>query len=664
MPAETSVVGRPTYLSEVQGLRVVAALLVAIYHIWLHRVSGGVDVFFVVAAYFLTASLLWRDPVGWRHIVEYYASTARRVVPGTAIVVVATSLAAIALMPEYDWGRQVGHAFASLAYVENWKLVQSGADYLERGLDASVFQQMWALSLQMQVYLVFPLIYGAASLFARRSKTSSRRWAVVLFGLTFTFSLAYSLYLTGRNQSDAYFDSFTRVWEFAAGSLLALAIHRVQVSKIAARILGWFGLVTLVLLGMTVNVAAQFPGYLAGIPVLAALAVIVASANGANLRILANRPMTAAADLSFAFYLWHWPLLIFVRYRLGSDDIGAWGFLVLVGAALLAFASTRYLEKPFRQWHRLNGRSIAALAVCVGILLFACLAPVLWNMSYTSRLVTAKDRVEALLANPIGTVAAAGELIPAAIIAREDNPGGYTDGCHQTQRSAIVLTCVYGDHAASRTVLLVGGSHSLQWLPALDAIGRANGLRVVSMTKSACLFITGKFGNSTCPKWNEQAMQDIRAMAPDLVVTIGSRASHKNGKLVAETVPEGYLVAWQTLRDDGINVLAIRDNPRFPYDVLACVTRNSHDWGTCDRPRKQELAPVSPTDEVIAPNVRFADFSDLYCSVETCITVDNGVLIYRDRHHLTKTFVLLHRDRLEAEILAAMTEKPLNDSAT
>ena len=63
-------VPRQQYLMEVQGLRTVAALLVAIYHVWLHRVSGGVDVFFVVAAYFLVAGLMRREPVGLRAVVE------------------------------------------------------------------------------------------------------------------------------------------------------------------------------------------------------------------------------------------------------------------------------------------------------------------------------------------------------------------------------------------------------------------------------------------------------------------------------------------------------------------------------------------------------------------------------------------------------------------
>ncbi|MBN9346890.1 MAG: acyltransferase, partial [Devosia sp.] len=152
-------VPRQQYLMEVQGLRTVAALLVAIYHIWLHRVSGGVDVFFVVAAYFLVAGLLRREPVGPRAILEYYGSTARRVVPAAALVIVSTIGAAYFLMPDALWSAQIVHALASILFFENWWLARESTDYLQGGLATSPFQQMWALSLQMQVYLVFPLLY-------------------------------------------------------------------------------------------------------------------------------------------------------------------------------------------------------------------------------------------------------------------------------------------------------------------------------------------------------------------------------------------------------------------------------------------------------------------------------------------------------------------------
>ena len=134
-------VSRRHYLMEVQGLRTVAALLVAVYHIWLHRVSGGVDVFFVVAGFFLAAGLLRRQPIGPGTVITYYAATLRRVLPGAMLVIAATAVAGYFLMPQALWSAQIDHAIASLRFVENYELVEEGRSYIQAGLDASPFQQ-------------------------------------------------------------------------------------------------------------------------------------------------------------------------------------------------------------------------------------------------------------------------------------------------------------------------------------------------------------------------------------------------------------------------------------------------------------------------------------------------------------------------------------------
>ncbi|HZY67397.1 MAG TPA: acyltransferase, partial [Devosia sp.] len=389
------------YLEEVQGLRTVAALLVAVYHIWLHRVSGGVDVFFVVAGYFLVAGLARREPLGLRHLVEYYGATARRVLPGATLVILATIVAAWLWMPDALWRAQIVHAFASLLFVENWWLAREATDYLQQGLETSPFQQLWALSLQMQVYLLFPIVYLVGSAAARLLRASPRLGTTLLFGAVAVASFVFSVAFTSVDQPVAYFISLTRLWEFAAGALLALWIGRFTLPPLAAKLLGWAGLVALVALGAVLDVSRQFPGYLALIPVAAALAIIVSASNGGNLRLLNNRQMTGAADMSFAFYLWHWPLLIFLRYRLGSADVGLVGGLaVLGGAAVLAYASTSLLEQPLRRWTWLATRPVASIALPILLLLAPAAATQAWSQLLDSRIAAAREARDLVLAGP------------------------------------------------------------------------------------------------------------------------------------------------------------------------------------------------------------------------------------------------------------------------
>lgn len=128
------------------------------------------------------------------------------------------------LMPDALWSAQIIHAVASILFVENWWLAREATDYLQQGLTTSPFQQMWALSLQMQVYLVFPIVYLLASGVARLFRRGPHVAATLLFGAVFLLSLLFSVGFTSRDQAAAYFVTPTRLWEFAAGALLALWI--------------------------------------------------------------------------------------------------------------------------------------------------------------------------------------------------------------------------------------------------------------------------------------------------------------------------------------------------------------------------------------------------------------------------------------------------------
>lgn len=643
------------YLLEVQGLRTIAAFLVAIYHVWLHRVSGGVDVFFVVSAYFLVSALMRREPITANHITQYYASTARRVIPSTVVIVVATVIVALFLMPKSDWRHQIDHAYASLLFVENWQLIAAGADYLQQGLAVSPFQQLWALSLQGQMYVALPIIYGIASLLGRMIKIGCTAVCIVAFAVTFCTSLGYSIYLTAIDQQTAYFNSYTRVWEFSAGALLALTITKIRIPSFIAKIIGWLAFIALLTLGIVVDVSEQFPGYIAAIPVLAAILVIISASNGGNIIVLTNRPVVAFADMSFSFYLWHWPLLIFARYQLQSTDVGVFGISIILGAGILAYATTKWIETPFRRSVFLEERAVASFVACFGIMFLAGLAPLGWNTIYQSKLKNAWERVDALRADPDGFTLFANEIVPDPIIARQDYPpAGYgrsKNGCNQSLKGSEVRTCEFGDRSAVRTVALVGGSHSLQWLPALNIIGQNNGFKVVNITKSACIFIIGEYGDKTCPEWNKDVLTLLADMKPDLVVTIGTKAIRDNsGRFIDESILAGYSQLWKVLGDIDIPVLAIRDNPWFAYDVVNCVDMSRQNPDSCAAKRSNRLAEKSPFEDFSQENVYTLDLIDLFCDEEICRVLDGGVLIYRDHNHLTQSFVLRNREHLSQAI--------------
>ena len=214
-----------SYLYEIQGLRAVAALMVAVYHIWIQKVSGGVDVFFVVAAFFIVGSLTRGGPPTLGGLFDYYAKTLRRVVPSAAVVIVTTVALSLWLMPDSMWRNQIKHALASTLFLENWALAFTATDYLQQGSPPSPFQQLWALAVQVQFYCLFPLLLWVAGRVGR-DQHGYRRRVIVALALIGLLSLGYSVYMTARNQPWAYFDSGARAWEFAIGGLLAFAVTR------------------------------------------------------------------------------------------------------------------------------------------------------------------------------------------------------------------------------------------------------------------------------------------------------------------------------------------------------------------------------------------------------------------------------------------------------
>jgi len=209
---------RKTYIPEIQGLRTLAALLVAVYHIWFNSVSGGVDIFFVVSAYFIAHSLSKYDALTWKDVSSYYSKTLRRILPSALIVFCCTCIIISIAIPFVSYKMEIKNAFSTFFFIENWYLAASGSDYLRQGESKSLFQQFWALSIQFQLYFGIPLVY----LYAKKleKSLSAKHLTTKILTAIFVCSFTYSLLLTYSAPTEAYFNTFTRAWEFTAGLLL------------------------------------------------------------------------------------------------------------------------------------------------------------------------------------------------------------------------------------------------------------------------------------------------------------------------------------------------------------------------------------------------------------------------------------------------------------
>lgn len=233
---------------DIQGLRAVCMVQVLLYHAWKIGSPIGVDSFIMISAYLLTSSFVRRSEAGkMPFFVERWGHTFKRLLPPLAVTVTAILGGVLVFFPPTRLPEMTTQAFASLTSWENWCLADVAADYysVDHTLQ-SPFQHLWSMSMQGQIFLLWPVLMTFCALGARGRKVSLRTVVAVAFGLLAGASLLWLLFFAPSDGS-IYFDTRARIWEFAFGSMIAALAPRLKVPPTVARVLAWVGLAVLVL---------------------------------------------------------------------------------------------------------------------------------------------------------------------------------------------------------------------------------------------------------------------------------------------------------------------------------------------------------------------------------------------------------------------------------
>lgn len=344
-----------TWRPEIQALRALAVVAVVTFHSWPGLAPGGqvgVDVFFVVSGFLIT-SMLVRERENTRRISfgGFALKRARRLLPSALIVLVACTAASVTIMPEQFRAQLFREIAASALLVQNWNLNIAARIPGAEPLENSPLRHFWTLSVEEQFYLVWPaLIAVVLTLAARRS--NPRIALAVTLGVVTVASFTWSIVLTGYDHSQAYFSTTARAWEFALGGLLALAPFSGRFLSLASRaVLSWVGLGA-----VTVSIFAGsdenlFPGWIVLAPVLGTAAVIWAGSPAVRWGTAAlaqATPVQWLGGVSYALYLWHWPIIVFTPYLTGQPSPW-WLMAALIAlSVLLAWVTTRFVEAPIR----------------------------------------------------------------------------------------------------------------------------------------------------------------------------------------------------------------------------------------------------------------------------------------------------------------------------
>lgn len=342
------------YRPDIDGLRALAVLPVLLYHAGLGCTGGfvGVDVFFVISGYVISSLILREVEAGTFSMVSFWERRVRRIMPALSVVV--TSLLVVAwLFWLPDDFQMVGKSLLAQALmVANfhfWK----GGNYFDPVAETKPLLHTWSLAVEEQFYLLFPLLL---TFLIRRRPATWKRWilGVALVSLIIGVVCSYS----ARNQRMAFYLLPPRAWELLIGALLAMGSGRFTSRKPMAEVMGFLGLGLICMAVLQYDESTRFPGVAALAPCLGAAMIIASSEGRLSLvgRLLSFRPLVFIGLVSYPLYLWHWPVLVLVKYLFAYElGAGARG-LLLLASLLLAVLSWRFIETPFRQRRWLAGR--------------------------------------------------------------------------------------------------------------------------------------------------------------------------------------------------------------------------------------------------------------------------------------------------------------------
>ncbi|MDH5205498.1 MAG: acyltransferase [Hylemonella sp.] len=339
------------YRPEIDGLRAISILLILIYHIDPLVIPGGfvgVDVFFVISGYLITKNITDDLSADRFSFGNFYARRIKRIFPSVLLVLLACLVVGWHGLFAHEYAILGKHVAASGGFVSNF-VYQAEAGYFDLDSASKPLLHLWSLAVEEQFYLLWPLIIWGTWRVARLGHHDAAQWTRRAIILVVAISLGLAGYLHLTDPSRVFYLSPARAWELGIGALLA----RLPLDRLGARQqawLAWLGILLVVGAGTLLNHDLMYPGYWVLLPVLgsACLLIVTQPSVWVGGRILISRPMTSVGVLSFSIYLWHWPLIYFMRTFGWSQAHPAVVWLAAPGSILLAWLSYRLVERPIR----------------------------------------------------------------------------------------------------------------------------------------------------------------------------------------------------------------------------------------------------------------------------------------------------------------------------
>jgi peptidoglycan/LPS O-acetylase OafA/YrhL len=608
----------PAYRSDIDGLRGIAVLAVVFYHFGTLGFTGGyvgVDVFFVVSGYLITGIVLREIQNNELSLARFYERRIRRIFPALFVTVGFTLTAAAVLFTPLSF-ENVGRSAVAVALFASNVMFWKDTGYFDAPAGHKPLLHTWSLSVEEQFYILYPVLLSIAW---RVFPSTMVRCLVVIASI----SLALSVYMVAFHPEAAYYWAPTRAWELLLGGLIICA-NPTSLSRRSRSAVAALGLSAIAASVLLFDSSTSFPGAWAILPTAGTAAILYAGPERTSAvgRLLTNQLLVGVGLISYSLYLLHWPLLVLAQQLAIVDLTVAQKAALLVVTFLLATASWRWVELPFRSRQYLSRRQVFVGGACA--------------MS---------------LAGVAGLMVAISGGFPERF---ETEPRPQLTTCNFRLPDEAHGLCTLGGTSSPATFLLWGDSHARALSTALSESASRQSRTGQLAFGAGCppLIMPGppkrslRFGPNSpqCRQFNQRMLEHIQAHRELTTIVLVARWVRYGevGGDVAEFSPALKRTV-SALSALGRRAVIVNQVPEVEHDVpeayrMARMTgRNLNDIlaptrETYANRNRRVLAAFDALQREGAPVI---DLRDRLCDNSRCRILDSGRLLYADDNHLS-----------------------------
>jgi peptidoglycan/LPS O-acetylase OafA/YrhL len=631
-----------SYRPDIDGLRAIAVLAVVGFHYFPQLFPSGfvgVDIFFVISGYLITAILLREIDHQQFSISAFYRRRVNRIFPALLLVTASCLLLGYWLLNAIEYRQLATHSWYSTFFSVNFILAKESG-YFDTASDLKPLLHLWSIAIEEQFYVVWPLLLVVVARKAALFFSVSLLLVVLSIGLMFSQGAAFV--------EKGYFLPQFRVWALILGATLAYAMryrptHHLGVFQQAISVLGLLFIVISIWCSLS---ADSLPGMVNVVAVLGSVMLIGAGRQAIiNQWCLSHRYMVWIGLISYPLYLWHWPVLSFFKIT----EYGQLSLMKTIAACLFSFVlaviTYYWAESPIRKSN--HPRKIHYLCLLM-ISIFVLSLTIYYQNGLPKRYV--KNSLSLMQTNKDRKVDQACK----ALLFKEIGNVDY---------------CRLHDVGSHETVVLYGDSHAYSLFYGFSKQFEKQGVNTLMLSWGGCPLLPNvTLGHdpkhhAECLAHTQQAFKWVAKNASIKKVIIATRgavyitgtgygvAESRMRKLNIQSTDANNTDSPQQLFKDsyqelihafnqaGKQVYVVTENPELGIDASYCIPRpvSMHEPVNCNQALSSVLERQQSYREVIGQlkGATVIDSLNYFCEDNLCKTFDNGVLLYSDDDHLS-----------------------------